>query len=113
MPAPRVKVKKEAQICMNWTHEQKSAAWNKAKVIGTNDPNVWRQDNCGAWMKWASCGNRESQYGWEVDHIASQDHGGTDADSNLRALQWQNNASKGAGRLKCAVTAHGQDNGPA
>ena len=98
---------------MNWTHEQKSVAWNKAKVVGTNDPNAWRQDECGAWMSWTSYGNRESQYGWEVDHITSKDHGGTDADSNLRALQWQNNASKGSGRLKCAVTANGQNNGTA
>lgn len=98
---------------MAWTHEQKSAAWNKATVVGKNDPNVWRKDECGAWIGWGEYGNRDSQYGWEVDHITSKDHGGTDADSNLRALQWENNASKGAGRLKCTVTAHGTDNGPA
>jgi hypothetical protein len=39
-------------------------------------------------------------------------NGGTDALSNLRPLQWENNASKGAGRLKCAVTAKGDKNGP-
>jgi len=98
---------------MAWTNHQKSVAWNKARIVGNNDPNVWRQDECGAWIKWDAYGDRNSQYGWEVDHITSQDHRGTDVDSNLRALQWQNNVSKGSGRLKCAVTAHGQNNGPA
>ena len=98
---------------MAWTHQQKLVAWNKAKIIGSNNPNIWRQDECGAWIKWDAYGDRSSQYGWEVDHITSQDHGGTDVDSNLRALQWQNNVSKGSGRLKCAVTAHGKNNGPA
>jgi hypothetical protein len=89
----------------------KLAVWSKGKVVGTNDPKVWRQDECGAWINFSKYGDRNSQYGWEIDHITSQYHNGTDALSNLRPLQWQNNASKGAGRLKCAVTAKGKDNG--
>ena len=87
------------------------AVWNKGKIVGQNDPKEWRQDECGAWMYFGSYGNRNSQYGWEIDHITSKDHGGTDALSNLRPLQWQNNLSKSSGRLKCAVTAKGKDNG--
>lgn len=97
---------------MTWSHEQKSAAWNKADTTISNDENEWRKDACGAWIHWASYGNRDSKYGWEVDHITSVDHGGTDEDSNLRALQWQNNVSKGAGRLKCSVKANGTNNLP-
>jgi hypothetical protein len=95
---------------MTWTHHQKSVAWNKAKVVDSNDPNVWRKDDCDAWIKWSDYGDRDSQYGWEVDHITSKEHDGTDADSNLRALQWQNNVGKSAGRLKCVVTAMGENN---
>lgn len=87
------------------------AVWNKGKFAGTNDPKEWRLDECGAWMQFSKYGDRNSTYGWEVDHITSQDHGGTDALSNLRPLQWENNASKGAGRLKCTVTAKGAKNG--
>ncbi|RLA48080.1 MAG: HNH endonuclease [Gammaproteobacteria bacterium] len=97
---------------MSWTHEQKLAAWNKAKTVGENDSKVWRQDDCDAWIKWSEYGNRDSQYGWEMDHITSQDHGGGDEDSNLRALRWENNVSKGEGRLKCAVTSNGTNNAP-
>lgn len=95
---------------MAWTHEQKSTAWNKAKKVSNNDPDVWRKDDCNAWIHWPSYGKRNSKYGWEVDHIISVDHGGTDADNNLRALQWQNNVEKSSGRLKCSVTSKGKDN---
>lgn len=90
----------------------KLAVWNKGKVVGNNDPKIYRKDECDAWMQFSKYGDRNSTYGWEIDHITSQDHGGTDALSNLRPLQWENNASKGAGRLKCSVTAKGEKNGP-
>ena len=90
----------------------KRQVWAKGRVVGSNDPSVWRQDECGAWICYTHHGNRNSQYGWEIDHITSVDHGDSDSISNLRPLQWQNNLSKSSGRLKCAVTARGQDNGP-
>jgi hypothetical protein len=87
---------------MSWSHEQKSAAWNKAKTVAGNDPNKWRKDACGAWIGWSFHGDRDSEYGWEVDHINPN---GGDENHNLRALQWQNNVEKSDGRLACAVTA--------
>ena len=97
---------------MAFDEKTKLAVWDKGKTVGNNDPKVWRQDECGAWMQFSKYGDRNSTYGWEIDHITSQDHNGTDALSNLRPLQWENNAAKGAGRLKCAVTAKGEKNGP-
>ncbi len=84
--------------------------WEKGQVVPGNDPNIWRQDACGAWINRNEYGNRGSQYGWEIDHIQSKDRGGSDSLSNLRPLQWQNNASKGSGRLGCAVRASGKNN---
>ncbi|MBU0634372.1 MAG: HNH endonuclease [Candidatus Omnitrophica bacterium] len=84
--------------------------WEKGKVVSGNDPNVWRKDQCEAWMGRAYYGNRNSQYGWEIDHITPVSEGGGDEFSNLRPLQWENNASKQAGRLTCAVTASGVNN---
>jgi 5-methylcytosine-specific restriction endonuclease McrA len=95
---------------MAFDESTKNAVWSIGTVVGDNDPNVWRKDECGAWIQFSKYGDRNSRYGWEIDHIVSQDHGGSDAISNLRPLQWQNNASKSAGRLKCAVTANGTDN---
>ncbi len=95
---------------MNWTDEQQAAIWAKASPVPNYDPDAWRKDACGAWMGWWFYGNRNSPYGWEVDHITPVEHGGSDAISNLRPLHWKNNASKQDGRLTCPVRANSTSN---
>ena len=92
---------------MSWTHKQKSIVWNKAQKVEGQDPNKWRKDVCNAWIGWIQFGNRDSQYGWEMDHI---DPNGGDDTSNLQPLQWQNNVAKSDGRLVCVVTSSGVGN---
>jgi len=58
-------------------------------------------------MKRDDYGNRNSDYGWEIDHI---DPDGGDDISNLQQLQWKNNVDKSDGRLKCNVTSSGTKN---
>lgn len=84
--------------------------WEKGQVVSNNDPNEWRKDDCDAWMERNQYGNRDSQYGWEVDHIKHLSHGGSNDLGNLRPLQWQNNAHRSDGRLTCVVTASGTSN---
>ena len=43
--------------------------WAKGQVIGNNNPDEYRKDECGAWMYFSHYSNRNSQYGWEIDHI--------------------------------------------
>lgn len=81
--------------------------WEKGQVVAGISPAVWRKDQCGAWIKRTEYGNRDSQYGWEIDHISP---GGTDDLDNLRPLQWQNNVDKSNGRLKCRISAVGDYN---
>jgi len=92
---------------MAWTDEMVQAVWEKGQVTQGNDPARWRKDQCAAWIGRAEYGDRNTQYGWEIDHISP---GGSDALSNLRPLQWKNNTDKGDGRLKCNVTASGKNN---
>ena len=94
----------------NFSEETKLAVWKKATIVAGNDSSRWRKDQCGAWIGWNEYGNRQSNYGWEIDHITSQAHGGSDCLSNLRPLHWRNNLEKSEGRLSCKVTAQGDRN---
>lgn len=90
------------------------SVWEKGRTITPNDPTVYRKDECGAWIHYPSYGDRDSQYGWEINHITPVKSGGLNQLINLRPLQWQNNSASGTlGRLICTVTAHGTNNGPA
>lgn len=94
----------------NFSEETIQAVWEKAISVPNNDPNIWRQDECKAWIKRTDYGNRNSKYGWEIDHINPISMGGRDVISNLRPLQWKNNASRQNGALTCCVTSSGTDN---
>jgi hypothetical protein len=93
---------------MSFSDEKVQKVWEKGHPDSNNDPNVWRKDDCTAWMKRSLHGNRESEYGWEIDHI-DPDKG--DDLSNLRPLQWKNNLDKAdKKRLLCNVKSDGVHN---
>lgn len=99
----------------NWTEEEIQKIWEKAKVCPPNDPNVWRQDQCGAWIKrdmYGAAAENESHtsYKWQIDHVKPDSKGGPDIVSNARPLQWYNNDSRQNNRLKSKVTAVGVKN---
>jgi len=95
---------------MSFSENTIQKVWDKGVVVPGNDCNVWRKDRCGAWIGRSYYGNRNSQYGWEIDHITPESENGGDELSNLRPLQWKNNAVRQTGRLTCPVTASGKDN---
>jgi hypothetical protein len=95
---------------MNWTEQQIQAVWNKGQVVEKFNPDKWRKDTCGAWISRGQHGNKDSIFGWEIDHITPVADGGTDDVSNLRPLQWENEVGKKDGKLTCFVTAYGGQN---
>jgi 5-methylcytosine-specific restriction endonuclease McrA len=88
---------------MAFTDKEIQAVWEKGKIVKQDEKDSWRQDECTAWISRDKYGNRNSDYGWEIDHIIPVSKGGTDALSNLRPLQWENNASKSDGKLVCVI----------
>jgi hypothetical protein len=78
----------------NWTEEMKLAVWNKGTIIQDYFPSIWRRDLCGSVIKYGDHGNRDSKYGWEIDHIYPVSKGGSDELPNLQPLHWENNAKK-------------------
>ena len=74
----------------------KKTVWqNGGTFIPGRSPDEWKYDRCGAIMQYSKHGDTNSQYGWEIDHIIPQAHGGTDIITNLQPLQWRNNRKKG------------------
>ncbi len=69
--------------------------WEKARTVDGYNASTIRKDSCGAWIIRSDYGNTNSIYGWEIDHIYPKEKGGDDNFDNLRALQWENNRSKG------------------
>lgn len=74
---------------------RKITAWCAARKIVGRDPNVMRMDDFGSVILWSEYGKRNSDFGWEIDHRHPTALGGGDGLSNLRALNWRNNASLG------------------
>lgn len=78
-----------------WSEEIKQLVWSKATTIPNYPSELWRRDLCGFAIRYTDHGNRDSMYGWEIDHIFPVAMGGNDDVNNLQVLNWKNNADKG------------------
>lgn len=78
----------------SWTEAAKLSVWEMGQEIPKYSPDEWRWDKCGKVMKWDEHGNRNSDVGWEIDHINPVSNGGDDNLINLQPLNWKNNLDK-------------------
>lgn len=92
---------------MTNTEYIKQIVWQKGYIVPGLDSSRFRMDACGALIARDKYGDRsaESNNGWEIDHITPKAVGGSDAVTNLRPLQWYNNATKSYGGLTCPIKA--------
>jgi 5-methylcytosine-specific restriction endonuclease McrA len=95
---------------MAFNQETIDAVWEKGSIPVKEKKDEWRKDQCGAWIKYNDYGDRDSDYGWEVDHITPESKGGKSILINLRPLHWRNNAGKSDGKLTTVITAMGSKN---
>ena len=93
-----------------FTEKTIQEVWNNAKEILNQNPSKVRMDICNAIIWRNEYGNRNSEYGWEIDHIIPVSKGGTADFPNLQALHWENNAAKGDGELRCKITSENSRN---
>lgn len=79
----------------SWSEDTVRAIWNKGNNVLGKSPDSWKKDKCGQLIEFKQHGNRDSPYGWEIDHITPVSRGGGDEDNNLQPLHWKNNLDKG------------------
>lgn len=80
-------MKKDAKIEIN--HERAISLWKKRYGKMTRV-----KDFAGREMDKGSYGNRNSNYGWNLDHILPQSQGGKDTESNLICCHIKTNDEK-------------------
>lgn len=89
---------------MEYTEEQKIEFWRRTNRVDGEDPQQVRRDASGAIIHYSEYENRNSDYGWEIDHIYPKmllKEAGVPEElinnpRNLRAMNWKNNVSKGS-----------------
>lgn len=82
-----------ANLQKAWSEQEINSVWKKATKI--NEKDEYRKDYAGAWIKRGEYGNRNSLYGWEIDHRKPKSKYGSDNVDNLDPLHWENNSYKG------------------
>jgi len=73
---------------------QKGKVWSRGRAVPGLDPKMYRRDSYGRVMNVYQYGNRQSAYGWEIDHIRPVSKGGGNHLSNLQPLNWKSNVKK-------------------
>ena len=84
--------------------------WQKGLKVDGYNPDLYRQDYSGAWIARAAYGDRESIFGWEIDHVYPKAKGGTDEEVNLRPINWRNNISKDDSYPEYVAAVTSEDN---
>ena len=74
--------------------DRKDDVWDKAKEIRGKDPDLYRRDPYGNEIYKPSYG-KDSEKGWEIDHIKPVSEGGSDHLRNLQAMQTAQNRELG------------------
>ena len=105
---------------MEYTEEQKKTYWERTNIVNGEDKQEVRRDASGAIIHYSDYKNRNSDYGWEIDHIypkslleeAQVPEDLINNSLNLRPMNWRNNVSKGSDypSYTTEITAHGNVN---
>ena len=91
---------------MSTDEQRKLAVWAKGYDIPGRDRAMWCWDANYKVIKFSEHGNRNSPYGWEIDHHPTPKcFGGSDDVCNLRPLNCGDNASHG-GLLSSLLTGN-------
>ncbi|MGE5336467.1 MAG: hypothetical protein ACM3PU_01475 [Gemmatimonadota bacterium] len=76
--------------------------WQKGRARNDRAGELWRQDECGAWMHRPRYGDASAEFGWKIDRTSV---GGENDVDGLRPFHVANSYDIANGRPHCRVTA--------
>jgi hypothetical protein len=82
--------------------------WQHGEALRGNDPELWRKDEFGAWIRRLDYGNRRSEFGWEI--LDPRRGRGTSGVAMLRPVHWQNYIDQVAAHTQSRIMASGLRN---
>lgn len=84
---------------MAFSKSNKDKVWSKAKPVRSKNQAKYGQAPYGNELHYDSYG-KDSEKGWEIDHLKPSAKGGSDAIWNLQALKTSVNREKGDSLVK-------------
>lgn len=91
-----------------YEREVVDSVWQHGEAVRGNDPELWRKDEFGAWIRRLDYGNRRSEFGWEIlDPRRGRGAGGV---TTLRPVHWQNYIDQVAAHTQSRIMASGLRN---
>jgi hypothetical protein len=87
---------------MAFNDETIERVWEKARGMTELGPELWRLDECGAWIRRDHYGSEHSEFGWKIENVVP---GGPDVLENLRPFHHANGFDRATGRARCHVKA--------
>ena len=76
--------------------------WQKARAMTEPTSELWRQDECGAWIRRDHYGAAHSEFGWKIENVSA---GGADVLENLRPFHHANGFDRATRQARCHVKA--------
>jgi len=87
---------------MTLSQEMIQQVWERARALGEFPAELWRRDECGAWIRRDQFGREGAEFGWKIENVSL---GGPDALENLRPFHHANGYDRANRRAQCRVTA--------
>lgn len=87
---------------MKFSEQLVQQVWEKGRANGEIDSDLWREDECGAWISRADYGKTDSDFGWRIVNVTP---GAPDTPEHLRPFHHANGYDLPGGQPKRHVTA--------
>jgi hypothetical protein len=91
---------------MAFSEELIQQVWETARGMTELSPEVWRRDECGAWIRREHYGHEHSEFGWKILNVSP---GEPDVPANLRSFHHANGYDRAGRRARCTLTADQTD----